>query len=77
MLDCNQLRALPDSIGSLVRLERLSVSGNKLQRLPKTIGHLNKLLQLDVSGAVGNRGVSGRGFGSAQPSMRKHGLALQ
>ena len=49
MLDSNQLTALPDSLGQLPRLERLSAAGNCLTALPATLGKLGTLLQLDVS----------------------------
>ena len=39
-LDLNQLESLPDEIGALGKLERLSVHGNKLACLPSSIGTL-------------------------------------
>jgi hypothetical protein len=49
LLDSNQLAALPDSLGQLAKLERLSVAGNSLAALPATLGALRTLRQLDVS----------------------------
>lgn len=49
MLDDNQLSALPESLGQLTKLERLSVAGNSLAALPPTLGGLKALKHLDVS----------------------------
>ncbi|KAG2451482.1 hypothetical protein HYH02_004080 [Chlamydomonas schloesseri] len=49
VLDDNQLGDLPDDIGALKRLERLSVSGNRLRTLPDSIGQLEALQSLVVS----------------------------
>lgn len=62
VLDDNQLGDLPEDIGSLRRLERLSVSGNRLRTLPDSIGQL-EALQVRT-------GRCGRGGGRrGQPSM--------
>ncbi|KDO54597.1 hypothetical protein CISIN_1g0289421mg, partial [Citrus sinensis] len=39
-LDGNRITSLPDELGQLVRLERLSILGNMLTCLPETIGSL-------------------------------------
>lgn len=40
---------MPDELGQLVKLERLSVSSNLLMSLPETIGRLQNLVLLDIS----------------------------
>ena len=42
----NALRAVPNEIGSLVRLEELCVDGNKLHALPATLGACVRLIAL-------------------------------
>ncbi|KXZ55866.1 hypothetical protein GPECTOR_2g1417 [Gonium pectorale] len=49
VLDDNQLSELPDEVGRLSRLERLSVSGNRLRALPASLGALEALQALVVS----------------------------
>lgn len=49
VLDDNRLTVLPDSIGQLARLERLSVGGNALAGLPASVGRLKKLVNLNVA----------------------------
>ncbi|KAL6503040.1 hypothetical protein OROHE_023942 [Orobanche hederae] len=39
-LDGNQVTTLPDEVGQLVKLEKLSISRNQLCNLPETIGSL-------------------------------------
>ena len=39
----NALRALPDDIGCLVRLETLDVGENALETLPKSLGNCRRL----------------------------------
>lgn len=48
-LDDNTLLSLPDSLGDLAKLERLSVAGNTITELPHSIGQLNKLVELNVA----------------------------
>nr|GMD35821.1 plant intracellular Ras-group-related LRR protein 7 [Ipomoea batatas] len=48
-LDKNRMTTLPDELGQLVKLERLSVSSNSLVSLPGTIGSLRNLVLLNVS----------------------------
>nr|GEW68346.1 zinc finger, CCHC-type [Tanacetum cinerariifolium] len=44
-----QINKHAEAVGQLVRLERLSISGNQLSTLPETIGSLRNLLLLNVS----------------------------
>lgn len=44
----NRISALPDFLGSLVRLETLSLAGNQLSALPSSLGRLPRLKQLLV-----------------------------
>ena len=48
---------IPEEIGSLVNLERLSVGGVTLRELPETIGNLSNLTYISVSS--GNHGGAG------------------
>ncbi|KAM0789498.1 hypothetical protein ACM66B_000317 [Microbotryomycetes sp. NB124-2] len=50
VLDSNQIRTLPDNIGTLVNLVHLSIKNNLLTDLPSTIGRLQRLQTLSVSG---------------------------
>lgn len=47
--DNNQLEHLPEEIGQLQKLERLSLAHNRLTRLPTALGLLPQLSILDVS----------------------------
>ena len=47
-LDSNQLTSLPESIGSLQKLELLNVSSNRLEALPTTIAQLTSLKLLNA-----------------------------
>lgn len=49
VVDDNQLSELPESLGGLLQLERLSVQSNTLTRLPSTVGSLKRLLSLSVA----------------------------
>jgi adenylate cyclase len=49
VVDGNQLRTLPDAIGSCTRLERLSCRANHIDGVPASIGKLQRLRELDVS----------------------------
>ena len=49
VLDRNSLRSLPEEIGCLIQLRRISARHNKLQSLPDTLHKLPKLATLDVS----------------------------
>ncbi|KAL8569582.1 hypothetical protein ACOMHN_044720 [Nucella lapillus] len=44
----NELKALPDEIGTLERLQILNLENNKLKKLPDSIGHLCSLQTLNV-----------------------------
>ena len=46
----NLLEALPEDIGSLQNLEKLSISGNRLQKLPHSISKLVRLKELALAG---------------------------
>lgn len=48
-VSCNQLKKLPDSIGSLVNLVTLDVHTNQLTKLPASVAKLRCLRTLDVS----------------------------
>ena len=48
-LSGNRLKSLPDSIGNLIKLEKLNLSGNRLTSLPDSIGNLTNLKRLDLS----------------------------
>jgi Leucine-rich repeat (LRR) protein len=48
-LSCNELNALPNSIGGLTKLESLNLSGNELTALPESIGGLSQLQTLLLS----------------------------
>jgi leucine-rich repeat protein SHOC2 len=48
-LSCNQLKKLPDSIGTLSNLTCLKLRDNQLTILPDSIGDLVKLRELDLS----------------------------
>ncbi|KAK4054214.1 cysteinyl-tRNA synthetase [Microbotryomycetes sp. JL201] len=50
VLDSNQIRTLPDNIGTLVNLVHLSIKNNLLTDLPSSIGRLQRLQTLSVSG---------------------------
>ncbi|KAI3428771.1 hypothetical protein D9Q98_007592 [Chlorella vulgaris] len=49
LLDGNRIARLPDFVGSLSRLETLSVADNQLTALPPSLGRLHRLKQLLVS----------------------------
>jgi len=49
-LDDNRLERLPDAVGLLHALKRLTVARNALQQLPTSVGGLQNLELLDVSG---------------------------
>ena len=46
----NLLESLPEGIGNLEHLEKLSVSGNRLQKLPHSISNLLRLKELALAG---------------------------
>ncbi|KAI0047904.1 PP2C-domain-containing protein [Auriscalpium vulgare] len=48
VLDCNNFRFIPDSLGDLSRLVTFSCSDNSLELLPSSIGRLQRLERLDV-----------------------------
>ncbi|KAI0058114.1 PP2C-domain-containing protein [Artomyces pyxidatus] len=48
ILDCNNFRFIPETLGDLSRLVTLSCSDNSLDALPASIGRLQKLERLDV-----------------------------
>eukprot|EP00798_Chlamydomonas_sp_ICE-L_P023597 gene23597-9125_t len=50
VLDRNLLRDLPEDIGQLLKLEKLSVMNNKLVVLPQSLGQCTALQVLNVSG---------------------------
>lgn len=50
VLDSNQIRVLPDGIGSLSNLVHFSIKNNILAELPSTIGNLQRLQTLQISG---------------------------
>ncbi|XP_056903364.1 leucine-rich repeat-containing protein 18 [Takifugu flavidus] len=47
-LSCNQLKKLPDNIGSFLSLRRLDLHSNKLESLPESIGSLVRLTHLNL-----------------------------
>ena len=49
-LNCNQLDALPDSVGKLTALQTLNLSGNRLAALPDSFGQLAALQTLRLGG---------------------------
>ena len=62
------MASLPDSIGQLANLTRLSLEGNQLTSVPESIGQLTNLTTLSLEGnplpiglldAVRNGGVDG------------------
>ncbi|KAJ0445574.1 putative leucine-rich repeat domain superfamily [Helianthus annuus] len=48
-LDYNKLKALPEAVGRINSLQRLSVRYNNISRLPTTMSSLKSIQQLDVS----------------------------
>lgn len=46
----NLLDRLPESIGNLTSLEKLSLSGNRLQSLPESLSRLRNLKELTIAG---------------------------
>uniref|UniRef100_A0A7M4F188 Leucine-rich repeat and IQ domain-containing protein 4-like n=1 Tax=Crocodylus porosus TaxID=8502 RepID=A0A7M4F188_CROPO len=48
-MDSNNLKEIPAEIGTLSRLERLTLSNNSLRSLPREIGHLQKLHSLHLA----------------------------
>lgn len=46
----NSIETMPDSIGSLTKLEELDLSSNRLQSLPESIGGLTSLKRLNLRG---------------------------
>lgn len=50
VFDSNQIRVLPDGIGTLTNLVHLSIKNNLLTHLPDSIGKLQRLQTLSVSG---------------------------
>lgn len=50
ILDSNQIRVLPEGVGSLSNLVHLSIKNNLLDELPATIGKLQRLQMLSISG---------------------------
>lgn len=50
VFDSNQIRVLPEGIGSLANLVHLSIKNNILDELPVTIGKLQRLQSLQISG---------------------------
>lgn len=46
----NKLVEIPDSIGVLICLEKLSISNNQIQRISDQIGRLSKLEELNLNG---------------------------
>lgn len=50
VFDSNQIRVLPEGVGSLSNLVMLSIKNNILDELPATIGKLQRLQSLQVSG---------------------------
>ena len=50
VFDSNQIRVLPEGVGSLSNLLTLSIKNNILDELPGTIGKLQRLQSLQVSG---------------------------
>lgn len=50
IFDSNQIRVLPDGVGSLSNLVTLSIKNNILAELPASIGRLQRLQTLQVSG---------------------------
>lgn len=49
-MENNQLVHLPETIGQLANLYKLSLANNPLQRLPDGIGYMRSLAYLDRSG---------------------------
>ena len=49
VFDNNQIRTLPDGVGSLPNLVNLSIKNNLLTELPSTIGKLQRLQTLQIS----------------------------
>ena len=56
----NALRALPDDIGCLVRLETLDVGENALETLPKSLGNCRRSWTRRSANACARRRVSTR-----------------
>ncbi|KAK4054665.1 cysteinyl-tRNA synthetase [Microbotryomycetes sp. JL221] len=50
VLDSNQIRTLPDNVGTLTSLVHMSVKNNLLTDFPSSIGRLQRLQTLSVSG---------------------------
>lgn len=50
VFDSNQIRVLPDGVGSLSNLITLSIKNNLLTHIPESIGKLQRLQTLQVSG---------------------------
>ncbi|KAI5474923.1 adenylate cyclase [Pseudohyphozyma bogoriensis] len=50
VFDSNQLRVLPEGVGSLTNLVTLSIKNNLLDNIPSTIGKLQRLQSLTISG---------------------------
>jgi Leucine-rich repeat (LRR) protein len=85
LLDSNQIEKLPDEIGSLWRLEKLSIKNNSLSRLNPNLGKCTALQFLTISqnklGALPSEigdcqsleeiDASGNGLGDLTPSLGK------
>ncbi|KAM0746823.1 L domain-like protein [Meredithblackwellia eburnea MCA 4105] len=50
VFDSNQIRVLPEGVGSLTNLVTLSIKNNILDELPATVGNLQRLQSLQISG---------------------------
>lgn len=48
-LSCNSIDVLPDEIGNLIKLKKLSLAENELKALPSTMSKMKDLAVLDVS----------------------------
>ena len=46
----NLIEALPEDIGKLTKLWRLSLAGNRILRLPESLGNARELRELSLSG---------------------------
>jgi Leucine-rich repeat (LRR) protein len=49
-IDCQELKSLPESIGQLTNLRRITLFINELESLPESIGQLTNLEDLFLMG---------------------------